>query len=152
MGHSEHGFQGFYSLLPLYAIILPSLSANSVSFLTLSLGPLNRIFWNTQLYSIYGGSDSLPGFPNTSLVFSIFSLCVKSNTFFIRISLPLYHSFIVRPPFLWKFSTFCSFPKIQKSCFVPQLRKKYTMKQIVYEKTKVDIPNLLWDKKTEQVS
>ena len=44
MGHSEHGFQGFYSLLPLYAIILPSLSANSVSFLTLSLGPLNRIF------------------------------------------------------------------------------------------------------------
>ena len=93
-GHYEHGSQGFYSLLWFYAIILPSLSANSASFFTLSLWPLNGIFWITQFHSIYNGSDSLHSFLETSLVSLIFSLCVKWNTFFIRTSLPLYHSLI----------------------------------------------------------
>ena len=43
-GHSEHGSQGFYSLLRPYAIILRSLSGNSTSFFALSLWSLNGIF------------------------------------------------------------------------------------------------------------
>ena len=43
-GHSEHGSQKFYSLLRLYAITLPSLPANSASFFTLYLLPLNEYF------------------------------------------------------------------------------------------------------------
>ena len=43
--------------------------------------------------SINGVTASLICF-NTSLAFSIFSLCVKRNTFFISISLTLCHSFI----------------------------------------------------------
>ena len=88
---SQSSFPSFDSLC---AMILPSFSASSASFFTLSLWPLNGIFWITQFHSIYNGSDSLPGFFNTSLVSSILYLYVKWNTFFIRISLPLYHSFI----------------------------------------------------------
>ena len=98
--------EGFYSLLSLYAITLPWLSANSASFFTLSLWPLNGIFWIKQFHGIYNGSENLPSFLNTSLVSSIFSLCVKRNTFLIRIFLPLCHSFIqwwFAPLFLWKF-------------------------------------------------
>ena len=74
--------------------LVRSLSANSASFPAMSLWPLNGIFWSKQFHSIHNGNDSPTGFLNASLFFSIFSLCVKSNTFFIRISLPLYHSFI----------------------------------------------------------
>ena len=121
--------EGFYSLLSLYAIILPWLSANSASFFTLSLWPLNGIFWIKQFHGIYNGSENLPSFLNTSLVSSIFSLCVKRNTFLIRIFLPLYHSFIqwwFAPPLTLKIS--------KKFCFCHQFRKK-AMKQIVYETT-----------------
>ena len=80
MGHPEHGSQGFYSLLRLYATILPSLSTNSASVFTLSLWPLNGIFWIVQFHSIYNESNSLPSFRNTSLVSSIFSLFVKGGS------------------------------------------------------------------------
>ena len=63
---------------------------------TLSLWPVNEIFWITQFHSIYNGSNSLPGFFNTSLVFLILYLYVKWNAVFTRISLPVYHSFIQR--------------------------------------------------------
>ena len=79
-----------------FSKLVRSLFCNSKLFLALSLWPLNGIFWGTQFHSIYNGSDSFPGFFDTSLVFSIFSLCVKVNTHFIRTFLPLYYSFIPR--------------------------------------------------------
>ena len=138
-----HG--SFPSFDSLCAIILPSLSANSASFFTLSLWPLNGIFWITQFHNTYNGSDSLPGFFNTSLVSSILYLYVKWNTFFIRISLPLYHSFIQG----WFASpSFENFPlsvlsQKSKNLVPLPVKEKSTMKQIVYETTKVNIPNFL---------
>ena len=118
--------KGFCSPIWPYAIML---HANSAPFFKLSLLPLNRIFWITQFHSIYNESDSLPGFLNTSLVFSIVYLCVELNTLFIRIPLSLYHSLIQEwfvPPFLWKFPLVVLSPKIKKTCFPLQLRKKNT--------------------------
>ena len=83
---------------------------NSESFFALTLWSLNGIFWRTQFHSIYNGSDSFPGFLNTSVVFLIFSLCDDSNT--------------------------CVWNKKSES-------RKNTMKDILYETTKVKIPNLL---------
>ena len=106
MRHSEQSSEGFYSILWFYTIVLPSLSAISASFLTLSLWPLNGIFWIKQFHSIFNGSDSVLSFLNTSLVSSVFSLFVKWNTFFIRIFLPLCQSLIQRwfvPPFFENF-------------------------------------------------
>ena len=81
MGHSEHGFQGFYPISRLYAIIviqdfqnyLDHILPNSESIFALSL----QIFSRTQFHSIETGSHSFSGFLNTSLVFLIFSLCAK---------------------------------------------------------------------------
>ena len=87
---------------------------NSESFFALTLWSLNGIFWRTQFHSIYNGSDSFPGFLNTSVVFLIFSLCDNSNTLFIR--------------------TFCSLPHLRKN----------TMKGIVYETKKVNRGKTLW--------
>ena len=133
----EHGFQGFYPLLGLYAIILQSFSANSASFFTLSLWPLNAIFWITQFRSIYNGSNGLPGFLNTSMISPIFTLCVKWNTFFISISLPLSHSLIYEwfvPPSFENFPLFflTKNPKILLSLPVKektQWNRLYTKKQ-----------------------
>ena len=76
--------------------LLRSTFPNSILLFPLSLWPLNWIFWQTQFHSICNGSDSFPAFLNTSLVFLIFSWCVKLNDFSIRNSLPLYYSFIQR--------------------------------------------------------
>ena len=87
----EHGFQGFYPLLGLYATILQSLSGNSALF-----------FWH------YPCDHLMNYFESHSFVVSIMGLivslvflilpwlpqCFKWNTFFISISLPLFHSFI----------------------------------------------------------
>ena len=118
----------FHSM-PLNVIILSSLSASSTSFYTLSLGSLNRIFWITHFQSIYNGSVSLPDFRNTSLVSSMFFLCAKWNTFFVRISLPIYHSFMVCAPFFWRFSPFSFLTKIPKIFFPLSVKEKNTMKQ-----------------------
>ena len=88
----------------------------------------------------------LPWFPQ-------YFLCVKWNTFFTRISLPLYHSFIqewIVPAFFKNFllPPFCSLTKNPKILFPPPVKEKNTMKQIAYETTKVNIPNLLRDWKT----
>ena len=130
-GHSEHGSQGFYSLFPFWAIILPSLSANSAPFFTLFLWPLNGIFGITQFHSIYNGSDSLPGFLNTSLVSSIFALCVKWNT--------LYQDF------------FTSLPKTEKEVEFPGLiRGGFRVSQVIrdnvffnYHQHEIEIKRLI---------
>ena len=88
----------------------------------------------------------LPWFPQ-------YFLCVKWNTFFTRISLPLYHSFIQEwlvPAFFENFllPPFCSLTKNPKILFPPPVKEKNTMKQIAHETTKVNIPNLLRDWKT----
>ena len=79
MNHSEDGFQRFYHLPRLYAVIdLQDSKISKITFLTsgsffaLSLWPINRMFWRTQFHSIYCQSDSFPGFFNTSLVLLIF--------------------------------------------------------------------------------
>ena len=125
--NNTRGIQGFYFLLQLYAKTLLSLSANSASFFTLYLWPLNGIFWMIQFHSIYNGSDSLPYFLNTSWISSIFSLCVGWNTFFIRIFYTFYHSFtqewLVLPSFE-NFPLFGLSTKIQRFCFLQWLKKK----------------------------
>ena len=73
-----------FDSMPRFPKLVRSLSANSALFFALSLWPLIGIFWSTQFHSIYNGSDSPPGFLNTSLDFSIFSLCVKWNTLYIE--------------------------------------------------------------------
>ena len=154
-GHSEHGSQGFYFLLRFYAIMLPSLSANSASLFTLFLWPLNRIFSITQFHSIYNGSGSLPSFLNTLLVSSIFPLCGQWNTFFHRISLPLYHSFIQGCFFLPSFENFPIFvlsPKIQKSCFFRQLRKKTQWNKLYLKQLKWTYQIYLGAERSQQIS
>ena len=124
----EHDSQAFYLLLWLYTIILQSHSASSASYFTMFLWPLNRIFWITQFHSIYNRSYSLSSFLNTSLFFSIFSLCVIWNSFFVSIFLPLYHSFIQGlfvPPSFENFPLFCSLTKNQEFFFPHQLRKNH---------------------------
>ena len=131
--------------------MLPPLPANSASFFTLSQWPFNEIFWITQFHSIYNGSESLSGFLITSLVSSILYLYVKWSTFFIRISLPLYHSFIQGwfvPPSFENFPLFVLSPKIKKNLISYAVKEENIMKQIVYETTKVNMPNLLRDKNT----
>ena len=88
-----------------------SVSTNSASFFALSLWPLSGISWSTQFHKIYNGSDSLPDFLSSSLVYSIFSLCVKLKTFSQLESLYLCTGIIVSfkggsSPFLWKFLPF----------------------------------------------
>ena len=65
-----------------------------------------------------------------------FPFIFKWNTFFIRISLPLYHSFIQEwftLPFLRKFLPVCSPTKNSRIWFPPLVKEKSTMKHIVYE-------------------
>ena len=98
---------------------------------------VNRIFWGTQFHSICNKSDSFPAFLNISLVFLIFSLCVKCNTFFIGTSLPLFHSFIQRG---FDPSSFESYPfllccptKNPKILFAPQFTtKKHNKKHCIW--------------------
>ena len=145
MNHSEDGFQRFYHLPRLYAVIdLQDSKISKITFLTsgsffaLSLWPLNGMFWRTQFHSIYYRSDSFPGFVNTSLVLLMFFLFVKSNTLFIRTCLLLYHCLIqgyFSPPLpFWNCPLFCALPpKIRKSCILPHLRRKHNERHFIWK-------------------
>ena len=55
-------------------------------------------------------------------------------------------------PLPMKISRFCSLLKNPKILFPPSIKGKNTIKQIVYETTKVNITNLLRDKIPQKVS
>ena len=124
-GHSENDSQGFYPLLRLYTIILVFLCQFCINFWTVPVTSQWNILSHT-VHSIYNGSGSLPGFLNTSLVSSIYSLRVKWNTLLASLYLSTTVSFKGgSSPFLWKFPLFVLSPKIKKICFLHrQLRKK----------------------------
>ena len=140
-GYSEHGSQVFWFLLRLFSIILPFLQYHFLQILhQFCIVPVTS--HSNILNHVWCGS--LPSFFNAILVSSIFSLSFEWNTFFIRLSLPLCLSFtqgwftllpLKISPFIFSHQT----PKI---LFPLPVKEKNTMKQIVYETTKVNIPNL----------
>ena len=128
MGHSEHGFQGFYSLLLFchksctgFPKLVRSLFTTFASFFALSLWPLDRIFWGTQFHSIYSWSDNLPGFLNTVLFFFSISYVLNETLSllgFLYVCTMGSSKGGLSPIFLENFSLFVLLPKIRRSCLL----------------------------------
>ena len=150
MGQPEHGSQGFYSLLRLYAIkVLQISKISKITFCQFDIIFLHcPCDLSVKYFEAHSFTVSTTGVI-ISLVFLLpwffqYFFYVLNKTLFIRISSPLYHSFIHRwflPPSFDFFSfLFCH----QKSKnFVCSAKEKSRMKHMVYETTKVNIPNLL---------
>ena len=90
-------------------------------------------YFETKFQTIYNGTDSLPGFLNTSLVFSIFFYVLNETLFLLG---PPYLCTIFSfkdgsSPLTLKMSPFWFPTKNPKILFAPAVKEKSTVKQIV---------------------
>ena len=131
MGQPEHGSQGFYSLLRLYAIKV--LQISKISKITFCQFYINFLHCPCDLSVKYFEAHSFTVSTMGVIISLVFLLpwffqyffYVLNKTLFIRISSPLYHSFIHRwflPPLIFFF--FVLPPKIQKFCVLCQGKKR----------------------------
>ena len=135
MGQPEHGSQGFYSLLRLYAIkVLQISKISKITFCQFDIIFLHcPCDLSVKYFEAHSFTVSTTGVI-ISLVFLLpwffqYFFYVLNETLFIRISSLLYHSFIHRwflPPSFDFFFLFVLPSKIQKFCLLCQGKSNET--------------------------